>query len=113
MLTTSHANHTTAFTRLGDEREALDAKEASLRKAVEEAEDKRAWFKSFKDWVESLADFLDAKVCLEQTIILASIWSCLDVRFGLLVSPPREARGGARVSDRGTLRHSPKATGRR
>lgn len=62
MLTSSHANHTTASGRLGEERDAVDLKEANLRKMIDEAESKRAWFKSFKDWVESVADFLDAKV---------------------------------------------------
>ncbi|KAG9034492.1 hypothetical protein FRB95_013168 [Tulasnella sp. JGI-2019a] len=61
MLTASHTNHTMAYGRLGEERDALDAKEANLRKMMDEAESKRAWFKSFKDWVESVADFLDAK----------------------------------------------------
>ncbi|KAG8885034.1 hypothetical protein FRB98_002034 [Tulasnella sp. 332] len=61
MLTASHANHTTAYGRLGEERDDLYVKEANLRKMMDEAESKRAWFKSFKDWVESVADFLDAK----------------------------------------------------
>lgn len=51
-----------ALTNIGDERAALDLKEANLRKMVEAAEAKRAWFKEMQNWVESLADFLDVKV---------------------------------------------------
>ncbi|KAG8733267.1 hypothetical protein FRC12_018936 [Ceratobasidium sp. 428] len=60
-LTTSHAGNTKSLTSLGDERTSLEQQEARLRGLVTEAEDKRAWFDGFKEWMESLADFLDEK----------------------------------------------------
>lgn len=35
-----------------------------MRTMVDRAEDKRAWFDSFKDWLEGVAGFLDEKVSL-------------------------------------------------
>ncbi|QRW20232.1 Pre-B-cell leukemia transcription factor-interacting protein 1 [Rhizoctonia solani] len=60
-LTTSHAANTKTLTSLGDERSSLEKQEARLRELVTEAEDKRAWFSGFKEWMDSLADFLDEK----------------------------------------------------
>ncbi|KEP54034.1 putative GC-rich sequence DNA-binding factor [Rhizoctonia solani 123E] len=60
-LTTSHAANTKSLTSLGDERSSLENQEARLRELVTEAEDKRAWFSGFKEWMDSLADFLDEK----------------------------------------------------
>jgi GC-rich sequence DNA-binding factor len=40
----------------------LDDKEKEIRVMVEKAEEKRAWFGSFNEWVESVAAFLDEKV---------------------------------------------------
>ncbi len=61
-LTTSHMEHTTSMSKLGEESDALAQKEVQLRSMIEEAEVKRAWFNDFKQWTESVADFLDAKV---------------------------------------------------
>ncbi|KAG9112439.1 hypothetical protein FRC07_007915, partial [Ceratobasidium sp. 392] len=60
-LATSHAGNTKSLTSLGDERTSLEQQEARLRELVTEAEEKRAWFNSFKEWMDSLADFLDEK----------------------------------------------------
>jgi GC-rich sequence DNA-binding factor len=61
-LTTSHAGNTGSLTALGDERTSLEEQETKLRQLVIEAEEKRAWFNGFKDWMDNLADFLDEKV---------------------------------------------------
>lgn len=50
------------MTSTAEEREQLDAREKELREMVEREEDKRAWFASFREWVESVAAFLDEKV---------------------------------------------------
>ncbi|CAE6458225.1 unnamed protein product [Rhizoctonia solani] len=60
-LTTSHAANTKSLTLLGDERSSLEKQETRFRELVTEAEDKRAWFSGFKEWMDNLADFLDEK----------------------------------------------------
>ncbi|KAJ3838020.1 nineteen complex-related protein 2-domain-containing protein [Lentinula raphanica] len=60
-LTTSHASNTASLNTLAQEREQVDAREKELRTIVEKAEEKRAWFSSFSEWVESVAAFLDEK----------------------------------------------------
>ncbi|KAI0053189.1 hypothetical protein FA95DRAFT_1552680 [Auriscalpium vulgare] len=60
-LTTSHAQNATALTRLSEEQAQLDAREDELRAVITRAETKRAWFASFREWVESVATFLDEK----------------------------------------------------
>ncbi|TDL23255.1 hypothetical protein BD410DRAFT_787584 [Rickenella mellea] len=60
-LTTSHTASTSAMTALADERVALEEKEKEMRSMVEKAEAKRSWFAAFRDWVESVATFLDGK----------------------------------------------------
>jgi GC-rich sequence DNA-binding factor len=62
-LTTSHATNTTAMSSLAEEREQLDKKEQEMREMVRNAEAKRSWFVAFREWVESVATFLDEKVC--------------------------------------------------
>jgi GC-rich sequence DNA-binding factor len=61
-LTTSHATHTAALNNLGQERAEVDDREAEVRVMVDQAEEKRAWFSNFKEWVEGVAGFLDEKV---------------------------------------------------
>ena len=34
-----------------------------MREMVRKAEAKRSWFVTFREWVESIAAFLDGKVC--------------------------------------------------
>ena len=62
MLTTSHTQHTTSMVSIGDERTQLDSREKELREMITTAEDKRSWFAAFREWVESVATFLDEKV---------------------------------------------------
>jgi GC-rich sequence DNA-binding factor len=47
---------------LAEEREQLDKKEKEMREMVRKAETKRTWFVAFREWVESVATFLDEKV---------------------------------------------------
>lgn len=63
-LTTSHAGNTKSLMSLGDEHASLEQQETRLRQLVTEAEEKRAWFDGFRQWMDSLADFLDEKVCV-------------------------------------------------
>jgi hypothetical protein len=62
VLTSSHAQNSTALASLAEERILLDAREREMREAVISAEEKRSWFASFKEWIESVATFLDEKV---------------------------------------------------
>lgn len=63
-LTQSHAQNTVTLTSLGGEQLELEQKDNEMRELITAAEDKRSWFASFRDWVESLAAFLDEKVRL-------------------------------------------------
>ncbi|KAK7035518.1 hypothetical protein VNI00_011811 [Paramarasmius palmivorus] len=60
-LTTSHAGNTAALNTLAQEREQVDEREREMRELVGKAEEKRAWFGSFREWVEGVAGFLDEK----------------------------------------------------
>ncbi|TFK91874.1 GCFC-domain-containing protein [Polyporus arcularius HHB13444] len=60
-LTTSHAQHSAAMSKLGEEQRLLDAREKEMREMIAKAEDKRSWFNAFREWVESVATFLDEK----------------------------------------------------
>ncbi|KAG6377125.1 nineteen complex-related protein 2-domain-containing protein [Boletus reticuloceps] len=60
-LSNSHALDTGAITSLAEQRTELDARETELRSMIATAESKRGWFAEFKDWVESVATFLDEK----------------------------------------------------
>lgn len=61
-LTASHTANNTAISSLADEREVLEERDKQMRKLVENAETKRSWFVIFREWVESVATFLDEKV---------------------------------------------------
>ncbi len=61
-LRTSHANNTASVTGLAKKREEADEKEKEMRVMVERAEEKRAWFSEFRDWIEGVANFFDVKV---------------------------------------------------
>jgi GC-rich sequence DNA-binding factor len=63
-LTTSHAKNTAELIKMGEENASLEKQEAELKEQVENAEQRRAWFQSFKERVESVGDFLDEKVRL-------------------------------------------------
>jgi hypothetical protein len=61
-LTVSHADNSASMRKLAEEREQLDVREAELRGMVAKAEAKRSWFVAFREYVESVATFLDEKV---------------------------------------------------
>lgn len=61
-ITTSHTSNTVALENIAQEREAVEQREKEMREMVGNAEEKRAWFESFRDWVEGVAGFLDEKV---------------------------------------------------
>ncbi|KAI0322031.1 nineteen complex-related protein 2-domain-containing protein [Amylostereum chailletii] len=60
-LTASHTHNTTSMASLAAEQAQLDKREAKLREIVAKAEEKRRWFASFREWVETVATFLDEK----------------------------------------------------
>ncbi|KAF8627463.1 hypothetical protein AX17_006276 [Amanita inopinata Kibby_2008] len=60
-LTTSHATNTASLNSLTKEWEDMNEREKEMRTMVEKAEEKRAWFNSFRDWIEGVANFLDEK----------------------------------------------------
>ncbi|KAG9315745.1 GCFC-domain-containing protein [Chiua virens] len=60
-LSDSHALNTSAIASLVEQRTELDTRETELRSMIAAAESKRSWFTEFKDWVESVAAFLDEK----------------------------------------------------
>jgi GC-rich sequence DNA-binding factor len=47
---------------LADERAQLELREQEMREMIVKAEDKRSWFAAFREWIESVATFLDEKV---------------------------------------------------
>ena len=66
-LTTSHGNDTASLTALAKEKEKVSEKEKEMRVMVEKAEEKRAWFSDFRDWIEGVANFFDVKVRTSRT----------------------------------------------
>lgn len=50
------------MTSLAGERDQADVREAEMRQMISKAEAKRSWFVAFREWVESVATFLDEKV---------------------------------------------------
>ncbi|TFK40869.1 nineteen complex-related protein 2-domain-containing protein [Crucibulum laeve] len=82
-LTTSHASNTAALHSLSQERAEVDDREKEMRDMVERAEAKRAWFDSFKEWVEGVAGFLDEKYPLLEKLEEEHI-SLLQERFDLI-----------------------------
>ena len=103
-LTTSHAKNTAELIKLGEENVSLEKQESELKGQVENAEQRRAWFQSFKERVESVGDFLDEKVSF-------SSHQC-NHQDSLRITVPRpgETRRGACITAEGEVRHDPKAT---
>ncbi|KAI0647843.1 GCFC-domain-containing protein [Trametes meyenii] len=60
-LTTSHAEHSAAMSKIGEEQRLLEEREKEMREMIAKAEQKRSWFSAFRDWIESVATFLDEK----------------------------------------------------
>ncbi|CAL1712429.1 unnamed protein product [Somion occarium] len=67
-LTSSHAQHTTSMASLGEEQTQLETREKEMRDMIAKAEEKRSWFVAFREWVESVATFLDEKFPLLQEL---------------------------------------------
>ncbi|KAL4080710.1 GCFC-domain-containing protein [Scleroderma citrinum] len=60
-LKASHTSNTNAAESLLTEQDQLDARETELREMIAKAETKRRWFADFKEFMESVATFLDEK----------------------------------------------------
>ena len=45
-----------------EEHASTNARQVELREMITRAEEKRSWFAAFREWVESVATFLDEKV---------------------------------------------------
>ncbi|ESK88444.1 gc-rich sequence dna-binding factor-like protein [Moniliophthora roreri MCA 2997] len=82
-LTTSHANNTAALNTLAQEREQVDEREKEMRDLVGKAEEKRAWFGSFREWIEGVAGFLDEKYPMLEKLEEEHI-SLLKERFDMI-----------------------------
>jgi GC-rich sequence DNA-binding factor len=63
-MTASHEQNTTSVSTLSAELVQLDERETELRDIVTRTEEKRSWFADFREWLESVAAFLDEKVVL-------------------------------------------------
>lgn len=61
-LTTSHAQNTVSMATLANERAQLETREQEMRNIIVQTEEKRSWFAAFREWIESVATFLDEKV---------------------------------------------------
>jgi GC-rich sequence DNA-binding factor len=61
-LTTSHSTNTVSLSSVSQEHTTIDGRETELRTMIDKAEAKRSWFEAFREWVESVATFLDEKV---------------------------------------------------
>ncbi|KAI6114380.1 GCFC-domain-containing protein [Pisolithus sp. B1] len=60
-LKASHTSNVNVAASFSNEQEQLDIRETELRDMVAQAETKRSWFADFKEWMESVATFLDEK----------------------------------------------------
>jgi GC-rich sequence DNA-binding factor len=61
-MTASHKQNTTSVSTLSAELVQLDERETELRDIITRTEEKRRWFADFREWLESVAAFLDEKV---------------------------------------------------
>lgn len=85
---------------LAEEKDQLDKREAELREMVRTAEAKRSWFAAFREWVESVATFLDEKVRYKLIIISHDGTD----RF-FIVPTARKARRRACITSQRAFRH--------
>ncbi|KAH9948863.1 nineteen complex-related protein 2-domain-containing protein [Amylocystis lapponica] len=60
-LTTSHAQNSASMVALSEEEAQLETREKEMRDMIARASEKRSWFVAFREWVESVATFLDEK----------------------------------------------------
>ena len=61
-LTQSHGQNTSTMTALSAEHDLLNERENEMRRLITKAELKRSWFAAFRDWIETVATFLEEKV---------------------------------------------------
>jgi len=61
-MTASLEQNTTSVSTLSAELVQLDERETELRDIITRTEEKRSWFADFREWLESVAAFLDEKV---------------------------------------------------
>jgi GC-rich sequence DNA-binding factor len=87
-LTTSHASNTSALNSLATQREEVDRREKELRELVSKADEKRVWFNSFRDWLESVAAFLDEKVSLKRSFMVMTVLTELSSTLSAKSSSP-------------------------
>jgi GC-rich sequence DNA-binding factor len=103
-LTASHQQNTASMSSLAQERAQLEKKEQEMRDMIVKAEEKRSWFAAFREWVESVATFLDEKVkypCMHRVLHAH--------RSRFAVSSAREARARACLLTPGTIRYGVQA----
>ncbi|KAG6878518.1 hypothetical protein C0993_005449, partial [Termitomyces sp. T159_Od127] len=126
-LTTSHASNTAALSALAREKTEIDERETEMREMVGRAEDKRAWFESFKEWLDGVAGFLDEKYPLlekleeEHVSLIQERFDMVNKRrrlddeddlstiFGALPSPPEPEAEETDELGRAVPRPSPAA----
>lgn len=60
-LNTSHSQNASNMASLAQDMIQYTTEQDNIRRQVEETESKRAWFQTFRDRIETLADFFDAK----------------------------------------------------
>ena len=101
------------MSKLGEEQRLLEQRETEMRDMIAKAEEKRSWFSAFREWMESVATFLDEKVRLTPVPLLA-LHPTPNAYYGTTVSTTREAGRGAHLAHERTCRDDrPEATRRR
>ena len=108
-LTTSHAQHSAAMAKVGEEQRLLDAREKEMREMIAKAEEKRSWFAAFREFVESVATFLDEKVSYPFPCAPSPTPAIDTQAFLYLVPSAREARGRAHLHPQGTREYDLRA----
>ena len=76
-IAASHAQNTASISTISTELAQLDDHETELRETITRTEEKRSWFADFREWLESVASFLDEKV-----------QSCEGLLFPILILGP-------------------------
>ncbi|TFK73624.1 hypothetical protein BDN72DRAFT_893804 [Pluteus cervinus] len=91
-LTTSHAKNTAALNSVAQQRNEVEDREKEMREMVGKAEEKRAWFDNFREWVEAVAGFLDEKYPLLEKLEEEQLFF-LKERFDMVAKRRREDDG--------------------
>lgn len=107
----THELHESNHEAVNAEQSQLDEKEREMRELVASAEAKRAWMFDFHEWMETVATFLDEKVCALDFVAC----QCVLKRFSLfvVVPHPREIRRGTHITIDGTAGYADKTENRR